>query len=84
MWKRHWRAPRFAWVDDEMKVRNRGNETRYDGAAAQIDAARNSAPGCGVFLKYTRWCAKCRKDKPASGAKQMLPGIFKCADCLAG
>ena len=66
-----------------MKIKSKGNETRYDGPAAKIEEARRSAPGTGVFMKYTRWCFKCGKDKPAAGAKQMMPGVFRCADCLS-
>lgn len=61
---------------------SKGFETRYDSPAEQIEAARRSAPGVGVLMRYTRWCARCGKDKPAKGAKQMRPGVFRCADCL--
>ena len=70
--------------DGFMNRKGSGNETRFDGVATKIDAARNSAPGIGVRLKYTRWCERCGKDKPAAGAKQLMPGVFRCADCCAG
>ncbi len=66
-----------------MKQRSKGMGTRFDGPAAVIDAMRDSAPGLGVFLKYSRWCHKCGKDKPAKGARQIRPGVFRCADCAA-
>lgn len=66
-----------------MKYQGAGNETRFDSPEHQIERARNSAPGVGVRVSYKRWCGKCKMDKPAAGAKQLAPGIFKCADCIA-
>ena len=64
-----------------MKRQGAGNETRYDGPEHKIESERKGAPGVGVFMSYKRWCMKCRQDKPAAGAKQIMPGVFKCSDC---
>jgi hypothetical protein len=65
-----------------MKIQGQGNETRYDGLDAKIEAARNGAPGMGLFLKYKRWCFKCSQDKPSAGSRQVRPGMYKCYDCI--
>lgn len=60
-----------------------GNETRYDGPPVQIEKARSSAPGPGVFVNYrTSFCAMCRTDKPKAGSKKR-GALYVCADCLS-
>jgi hypothetical protein len=62
----------------------KGNETRYDGPAVQIERARASGSP-GLFLKYKKYCVKCKQDKPSLGGspvRGVTSGLQRCADCL--
>lgn len=59
-----------------------GYGTRYDKFTANaIDAAREAAPGVGLYKNFSlSFCGRCQKDKPSKGRKKVGP-MFVCADC---
>jgi hypothetical protein len=66
-------------------ARSKGNETRYDGPATQIELARASGSP-GLFLKYKKFCVKCRQDRPSLGGtpvRGVTSGLQRCAACRA-
>ena len=63
---------------------SKGNETRYDSPVTQIELARASGSP-GLFLKYKKYCVKCKRDKPSLGGSPFrgaTSGLQRCADCL--
>ena len=63
---------------------SKGNGTRYDGPAVQIELARRSGSP-GLFLKYKKFCVKCKQDKPTLGGSSfrgVTSGLQRCAECL--
>jgi len=68
-----------------MKISGKGNETRYDSPAEQIDRARRSAPGAGHPLNGLKviWCWKCGQQKPRIGSKKRGE-LYKCSPCVKG
>jgi hypothetical protein len=66
-------------------AKSKGNETRFDGPAVQIELARRRGSP-GLFMPYKRFCVKCNQNKPFLGGRPVgsaTSGLQKCADCLA-
>lgn len=64
-----------------MKLGHKGKGSLYDpGGSKGLEEALRKAPGGGFPPQKTKWCFKCKVDKPILGSSTKN-GMFLCCEC---